>query len=230
MTGPDRRRLPFLGSSSAMLAFLVPIVLLAGCGGVAAPPAATDGAPTVTPAARAATPPPAAVAAEPCAGGRLTVGDLAAIDAEREAGIAAAEERAKRWRPDARLVSLRVACQPLEPAFRWQGRFYSDIAQSFFLSDTGETAPAEVEPAGVPTLPRERLAFRELQLVLAQAGHADEDRLSAANGVEVRVNAPTDPFGPPQTPQDIVYHVAIDNQGEVRDLFVSGADWLLYPY
>ena len=207
------------------------VACLAACGGVAAPPPpATGPAPTVTPAA---TRPPTAQATtvvESCAGGRLTVGDLVRVDEERDAGIAAATERAKSWRGDARLVSLRVACQPLEPTFRWQGRFYSDRAQSFFLSDTGETEPAEVEPSSVPTLPVDRLAFRELQLVLAQAGHADEDRLNPATGVEVRLNAPTDPFGPPGTPPDVVYHVAIDDQGEVRDLFVSGADWLLYPY
>lgn len=223
----DRRPAPRVAAMRLLPFALLP-ALLAACGGVAAPPA-SEPAPTVTPATRPPPTEPTAVA-EPCADGRLTVGDLAAVDAEREAGIAAAEERAKRWRADARLVSLRVACQPLEPAFRWQGRFYSDAAQSFFLSDTTETAPAEVEPAGVPTLPRERLRFRELQLVLAQAGHEDADRLSATNGVEVRVNAPTDRFGPPNIPQDIVYHVAIDDQGEVRDLFVSGADWLLYPY
>ena len=49
-------------------------------------------------------------------------------------------------------------------------------------------------------------------------------------GVVIRLNVPEDPFGPPGTPQDVVYHVAVDDQGEVRDLFVSAADWTIHQY
>lgn len=206
--------------------------VLAGCGGLAAPPPApTAGAggptPTPRPAAQPATAP---VAAEPCAGGRLTVGDLRAVDEAWGEGVAAADERARAWRADARLVSLGVACQPLEPGFRWQGRYYAESAQSFFFSDTGQTEPAEVEPASVPTLPTDDLSFRDLQISLARAGNDDAAELSATGGVTVRLNVPVDPFGPPGTPEGIVYHVAIPDQGEVRDLFVSAADWTIHRY
>ena len=186
--------------------------------------------PTVTP------PPPTATVVAPgteqvsCSGGRLTVGDLPEIDADWVAGIAAATETARLWQEDARLVRLRVGCQPLESIFRWQGTFYSDAAQSFFLSDTGQTEPAEVDPADVPTLPLDRISFRELYRSLARAGHNDQDELSATNGVTIRLNAPTDPFGPSGIPGDVVYHVAVEDQGEVRDIFVSGADWITYSY
>lgn len=214
------------------MAMLVALALvLAGCGGLASPPPPpTPGDPGQTP-----TPAPVAeatteVAAEPCAGGRLTVGDLRAIDAAWVDGVAAATERARQWRNDARLVSLRVGCQPLETGFRWQGRFYAESAQSFFYSDTGETEPAEVEPDSVPTMPNDALSFRELQRALARAGNADAAALSATGGVTVRLNVPVDPFGPPGTPEGIVYHVGIPDQGEVRDLFVSGTDWTIYRY
>ena len=210
---------------------LLLIAALAGCGGLAAPPPPpTPGAAAVTPTPRPPARPPTAVTSEPCAGGRLTVGDLVAVDAAWAAGIEAASDRARDWRPDVRLVSLRVGCQPLEPAFRWQGTYYSESAQSFFLSDTGQTEPAEVDPESVPTLPLDRVSFRRLQLSLAQAGHADDARLSATSGVTVRLNDPVDPFGPPATPPGVVYHVAIEGQGDARDLFVSGEDWLIYPY
>ena len=212
-----------------VLVFLA--LILAGCGGIAAPPPApSERPPTTTPPPPTATPLPAGAGTEPCAEGRLTVGDLPAIDAAWAAGISAATETARRWQPDARLVRLRVGCQPLESDFRWQGTFYSDAAQSFFLSDTGQTEPAEVDPADVPTLPLDRISFRELYRSLARAGHEDSDELSATNGVTIRLNAPEDPFGPPGIPRDVVYHVAVDDQGEVRDIFVSGADWITYSY
>jgi hypothetical protein len=214
---------------------LAVVLLGTGCGGVAAPPPAPTATATTSPPAPSPTPalpvrPPQTPASARCAEGRLTVGDLVAVDAEWAAGVAAAAERARAWRSDARLVRLRVACQPLEPAFRWQGTYYSETAQSFFASDTGQTEPAEVDPASVPTLPLDRISFRELHLSLARAGHADEAELNAASGVTVRLNDPADPFGPPGTPPDVVYHVAVDDQGEVRDLFVSAANWTIYSY
>jgi len=165
-----------------------------------------------------------------CAGGRLAVRDIPAIEEDWRSGLAAAEERARAWRPDARLVSFRVACEPLEPAFRWQGIFYSDTAQSFFQSDSGRTEPAEVDPAAVPTLPTDRISFLELHRTLARAGYRDETLLGATGGITIRMNAPTDPFGPPDTPQDVVYHVAAGQDQAMHDLFVSGADWSVRTY
>jgi hypothetical protein len=214
----------------SLLAVVIVSLTLAGCGGVAEPPSPTARPTAVAPTPRSAQRAPTAEVAGRCVDGRLTVGDLPAADEVWAAGVQAATERATAWRSDARLVSLRVGCEPLESGFRWQGTFYAESAQSFFLSDTGQTKPAEVDPASVPTLSQDRISFHELRLSLARAGYADSAKLSAANGVEVQLNAATDPFGPPGTPQAIVYHVAIDDQGEVRDLFVSGADWTIYQY
>jgi hypothetical protein len=220
--------------SKVLITAAIALLGLAGCGGVAAPagPAATAPTPTEavpTPAPRrtaVATAPP-----EPCAAGRLTVGDLAAIHQEWVAGVEAATERAVAWRADARLVQLRVACGVLEPTFRWQGTFYSEAAQSFFLSDTEETEPAEVDPVDVPTLPTGGLDFLGLQRALARAGFADETELSATNGVEIRLNTDASPFGPPEAPKNVVYyHVALHNQGELRDVFVHADAWIPYLY
>lgn len=206
-------------------------VLLAGCSGISAPtPLIAESEATATPSPSPApalhlTPPP-----ERCAGGRLRVGDLAAISDEWGAGVQTAIESARAWRPDAQLVTVQVGCAPLEAGFRWQGRFYSQTAQSFYLSDTGLSEPAELDPASVPVLPLDQVNFRELHLALARANVADEAELNPATGVTVRLNAPTDPFGPPDTPQGVVYHVAVVEQGIVQDLFVSGSSWTVHTY
>ena len=57
--------------------------------------------------------------------------------------------------------------------------------------------PAEVDPASVPALPIEEVNFRELHLALARAGYGEDAELNPATGATVRLNAPTDPFGPP---------------------------------
>ena len=214
-------------ASIAVLATLT--VLLAGCSGLGAPPPAPT-APPETP-----TPPPTVPVETPlpelrCASGRLTVGDIPGIGLEWTAGVQDALQRAREWRGDARLVSLQVGCQPLEHAFRWEGIFYSDTAQAFFASDTRQSTPAEVDPATVPTLPLDRIDFGEFHLALARAGYGDGAAISPTSGLTVRLNAPTDPFGPPGTPVDVVYHVAIDERGETRDLFVSGGNWTIYAY
>lgn len=203
------------------------LLVLAGCASLGAPPPA----PTAAPPAPTPTPPvETPVPAPRCSSGRLAVGDLPGIALEWAAGVQNALERARDWRADARLVGFQVGCQPLEPAFRWEGTFYSDTAQAFFASDTRTTTPAEIDPAAVPTLPLERIDFTGLHRALARAGYADDALLSPTGGVTVRLNAPTDPFGPPGTPPDVVYHVAIDDRGETRDLFVSGTNWTIYSY
>ena len=113
---------------------------------------------------------------------------------------------------------------------RWQGTFYSRTAQSFFFSDTGMSEPAEVDPASVPTLPIEEVNFREFHLALARAGYGEDAELNPATGATVRLNAPTDPFGPPDTPQGLVYYVAVAGQGTVQDLFVSSPGWTIHLY
>ena len=204
-------------------------LLLAGCSGLGAPapaPTAAPETPTPLPTVPVETPLP-----EPrCASGRLVVGDIPGIAQEWAAGVQNALERARDWRGDARLVALQVGCQPLETAFRWEGTFYSDTAQAFFASDTRQTTPAEMDPAAVPNLPLDRIDFGELHRALARAGYGDRSALSPTSGLTVRLNAPTDPFGPPGTPPDVVYHVAIEERGETRDLFVSGGNWTIYAY
>ena len=206
------------------------LLVLGGCTGVSAPtPLIADSA-TATPS-----PTPMAVAQrtvtpQRCAGGRLRVGDLAKVGEEWAAGVQSAIEAARAWRPDARLVTMRVGCAPLEAGFRWQGTFYSQTAQSFFFSDTGMSEPAEVDPAAVPALPLDEVDFRELHLALARAGYPEEAELNPATGATVRLNAPTDPFGPPGTPQGLVYHVAVSEQGKVQDLFISSPGWTIHSY
>jgi hypothetical protein len=224
--GAARRGAPAVTAAALGLV----LVVLAGCSGVAMPePRIAEVVPTVTP-----TPVPALARMTPiperCAGGRLRVGDLAAVGDEWAAGVQTAIEAARAWRPDARLVTVQVGCVPLEAGFRWHGMFYSESAQSFFFSDTGLSEPAEVDPAAVPALPLEAVDFRGLHLALARTGYREEAELNPATGATVRLNAPTDPFGPPDAPQGVIYHVAVVEQGNVQDLFVSGANWTIYSY
>ena len=210
---------------------LTGLLLLAGCSGFSAPsPSIAESSATATPSPTPA--PRTLLTPEPlrCAGGRLRVGDLTAVGDEWGAGVQSAIEAALAWRPDAQLVIVRVGCAPLETGFRWQGTFYSRTAQSFFLSDTGLSEPAEVDPASVPILPLQEVDFRGLHRALARAGYTDEAELSPASGATVRLNAPTDPFGPPGTPQGLVYHVAVAAQGNVQDLFVSNQGWTIHSY
>ncbi len=220
------------GSPAGALAFVIAaVILLTGCSGISVPtPLIAESMPTATP-----TPAPAPISLltpepERCAGGRLRVGDLAAVGDEWGAGVQSAIETARAWRPDAMLVTMQVGCAPLEAAFRWQGTFYSQTAQSFYFSDTGMSEPAEVDPASVPALPIEEVNFRELHLALARAGYDEDAELNPATGVTVRLNAPTDPFGPPDTPQGLVYYVAVAGQGTVQDLFVSSPGWTIHSY
>jgi hypothetical protein len=206
------------------------LLFLSGCSGVSVPAPLIAESPEQTP-----TPSPIPVnrlTPEPtrCAGGRLRVGDLATVGDEWGAGVQAAIETALAWRPDARLVTVQVGCAPLEEGFRWQGTFYSQTAQSFFFSDTGLSEPAEIDPASVPILPLEEVQFRELHLALARAGYSEEAQLNPATGATVRLNAPTDPFGPPGTPQGLVYHVAIIDESSVQDLFISSPGWTIHSY
>jgi hypothetical protein len=221
---------PRLGKLSALLVLLA---TLAGCtvgrgvpsGQPTAPPSARPTPASPVAAVRTATP-------LPCLNGRLTVGDLPTIDARWAEGIATSIERARAWQADARPVQVEVGCQPMEPVFRWQGVFYSERAQSFFFSDTGQTEPSEVEPAKVPTLPVDQISLRQCYQALARGGIGDDAALSPTTGISVRLNTVDAPFGPPGIASDtVVYHVAIDEPDKgVRDLFVSAADWTIHTY
>jgi hypothetical protein len=206
---------------------MLALVVLTGCAG---PSAARAPDPTpVTTATVAATPTSGTRAV--CADGRLIIGDLPQMDLEWRAGIEAATAKAVVWQADARLTKLHVGCQLFEPGFRWQATFYSEQVQTFFASDTGETEPAEVAPADVPTLPIDQISFGLLRRSLAKAGYEDQDVISASTGVDLRLNTAAIPFGPPSAPRDIlIYHVAVERRGETRDVFVDGTDGSFYRY
>jgi hypothetical protein len=213
---------------------LTTTLALVGCSGTAGPaPPRAERTPAGSPAATAG-PPETVVASganRACRDGRLVLGDLSLIDAQWVAGVQAAIAKGLAWRADARLIRLRVGCGVLEPSYRWQGMFYSESAQSFFLSDTGEQDPAEVDASAVATLPTGALSFVGLQNALARAGYSDDTLISASSGIDIRLNTDAEPFGPPSAPKNLVYyHVALDDQGVIRDLFVSADDWIIYLY
>jgi hypothetical protein len=225
------RNEPRRPSIRAIAGFVLVLSLLSGCSGVSVPtPLIADSSPEVTPSP---TPVPLSLltpVAERCAGGRLRVGDLSAVANEWGAGVQTAIEAALAWRPDARLVTMQVACAPLEAGFRWQGTFYSQTAQSFFSSDTGLSQPAEVDPASVPILPLDEIDFNRLHQVLMDGGYNESSELNPASGATVRLNAPGNPFGPPGTPQGLIYHVAIVDESSVQDVFISSPDWVMHTY
>jgi hypothetical protein len=211
----------------SIIGLILALWLLSGCAGpsAAGPPATTD-SPTEIAAAS-----PTTGIRPVCADGRLLIGDLPQMDQDVQAGIRAATAKALNWQPDARLTELRVGCQLFEAGFRWQATFYSEKTQTFFASDTGETEPAEVAPADVPTLPTDSISFGLLRRSLAKSGFEDRDVISASVGVDLRLNTAAMPFGPPATPQGVlIYHVAIERLGETRDVFVDGNDGNVYRY
>jgi hypothetical protein len=215
-----------------MPAILATLVLVS-CGGptpgrLVDDPALATSTVAAPDATATATAPPAG---RTCATGKLTVGDLQQADAGLADALAAAAEKAAAWQADARLHRLRLGCAVLEPRLRWQVTYYSDTAQSFFHSDTGELEPAEVDPSVVGTMPTNDISFVSLRRSLAKAGYADDATLSPATGVDIRLNTAALPFGPPDAPKDAVYfHVAIDHRGEIKDLFVSAVDGTVYQY
>lgn len=222
----DRHSRPGIFGFTVLLA-----LMLFGCSMPSAPtPLIAPSAPTPTPSP---TPPPVAQQAPKvvrCASGRLRVGDLPAVGDEWVAGVQTAIQTASSWRPDAQLVIVQVGCEPLEPAFRWNGTFYSRTAQSFFYSDTGMSDPAEIDPDSVPVLPLDQVDFRQLHVALARAGYSDDAELDPAGGVTIRLNSATDAFGPPGTPPGLVYHVSVVGLGTVQDLFVSSPGWTIHSY
>jgi hypothetical protein len=213
-----------------LLTFLCAV--LAGCAGPAASPNSATQEPTAPSTATTdQASPETAESRLICSDGRLLIGDLTAMNQEWQAGVAAATTKARRWQDDVRLTRLRVGCQLFESGFRWQAVFYSESAQTFYASDTGETEPAEVAPEDVPTLPTDSIDFGVLRRALAKSGFEDGDVISASIGVDVRFNTDKVRFGPADAPVDVlIYHVAIERNGETRDVFVDGATGDVYRF
>lgn len=203
--------------------------IFVGCGG-GVEPRQQVGTPslTATPGSRIA---PPLVAEQPCAEGRLLIGDLALADAALAGGVSEARKSAVTWQPDARLVALRLNCPLFEAGLEWEGTFYSDSAQAYYSTDTGETEPTETDPEAVPTLNMDGVTFQVLHLSLLRAGYPDSAEISPVEGIIVRLNSDAIPFGPSSAPRELAYfHVAIEERGFVRDLFVSTIDGAIYRY
>ncbi len=166
-----------------------------------------------------------------CSDGRLLVGDLPAMDDKWQDGIQNATDKATAWQSDAKLATLRVGCELLEPGFRWQATFYSPSSQAYFKSDTGQIDAAEDDPNTVPILSTSGLSFGLLRKSLNAEGYDDSTELNPSTGVELKPSTPTAKFGPPESPDDAtLFHVAIEFRGEVKDLFVDVKDGKVYRY
>jgi hypothetical protein len=167
----------------------------------------------------------------PCADGRLKIKDLASADASMADGVTAARNAARKWRDDARLVILRLGCPLLESGLRWDGTFFSDSAQAYITTETGKIEPAEDDPRTIPTLVTDGLSFRLIYRSLLKAGFDDSLELVPGSGVTVQMSTEQQPFGPPSAPRGQIYfHLAIEERGEVKDVWVNSVDGTIYRY
>lgn len=167
----------------------------------------------------------------PCGDGLLRVRDLPLIDEQWRLGLGEQDVAAKAWQPDAILTGFRVLCRILEPGFRWQATYYSPSQQAYFVTDTKTTRAAEFDPDDAPRFDSSMVDFGVVQRAVVKAGFADDTVLGTSSGVEIRVNAAVDPFGPPTAPVDaILVHIAAQALGETHDLFVSLPDGVVYRH
>jgi len=170
-------------------------------------------------------------AVAPCAVGRLTIGDLEGADATLAKGVEAATAKAQAWQKDARLSTLRLGCPLLTTGYQWEGTFFSETAQAFFSTDTGQIDASDDDPDSIPTLVTENLSLRPVYRSLVRAGFTDALLLGASGGVTIRPSTEAQPFGPPSAPRDQTYaHVAIEERGQVTDVWVSMTDGTIYRY
>jgi len=168
---------------------------------------------------------------EPCADGRLRIRDLEHADPSIADGLVRVYEIGEGWEDDAYLFSLRLGCPLLETGYQWEGTFFSRNAQAFFSTDTVQVMPAEDDPATVPELGTGSLQVHFVYRSLLRAGFSPDSMLSAAGGVTIRVNTDAQPFGPPDAPKgDVYFHVAIEERGEVIDVWVASKDGTVYRY
>lgn len=221
---------PDLRSALCWLVAALVVSVAAGCGDQA-----STAQPANDPTATAGTPEPAwsltAGESVSCSEGRLEIQDVLDADTSLAEGLVQTTETARAWQPDARLIELRLGCPLLEPGLQWQGTFFSDTAQAFFLTATGETEPAEVDPQVVPTLNVEGISFTVLHDALIEAGFDETATLSPEGGVTLRRSTDAFRFGPPTAPTEQIYfYVAIEDRGEVRDVWIAAEDGRLFEY
>jgi hypothetical protein len=167
----------------------------------------------------------------PCAVGRLKIGDLEGADGTLAKGLEAATAKAQAWQKDVRLYTLRLGCPLLTTGYQWEGTYFSKTAQAFFSTDTGQIDASDDDPDSIPTLASESLSLRPVYRSLVRAGFTDTLLLGASGGVTIRPSTEAQPFGPPSAPRDQTYaHVAIEERGQVTDVWVSMTDGTIYRY
>ena len=170
-------------------------------------------------------------ASKPCFDGRLRIRDLEGAQETLADGFASADAVAKSWQPDARLFALRLGCPLLETGYQWEGTYFSQQAQAFFETDTRAVQPSEDDPATVPTLDSTTIQILPVYRSLLKAGYDEASPFGALGGITIRPSTTEQPFGPPSAPRDDVYfHVAILDRGEVIDVWIAARDATIYRY
>lgn len=166
-----------------------------------------------------------------CTDGRLRVRDLETADTTLHSGVEQTKAPAQAWEEDSRLYAIELGCPLLMPGYAWTATYFSETAQAFWKSGTGEVEAADNDPDTINTLVIDNLSFKQLYGSLQRAGYADDLVLNVTTGVTVRYNTGTDLFGPSTAPKDAVYyHVAIEQRGEIVDIWVSAIDGTIYRY
>lgn len=175
--------------------------------------------------------PPSTETSAPCADGSMRIRDLEQADASLLAGIEVTQQAAVEWEEDARLFALQVRCPLLESGFEWDGTYFSEQAQAFWQSGTDEINAADDDPDTIRTLVVDGLSFQQLTRSLLRAGYSEDLVINVSTGVSVRYNTIENPFGPGNAPVDVIlFHVAIEERGEVKDVWVSATDGTVYRY
>lgn len=186
-------------------------------------------------AAQDGTPPPLAGERDttlPCFDGRLRIRDLDSVDDEIPAGLERAYELGEAWEDDATLFSLRIGCPLLETGIQVDGVFFSKTAQAFYYTATNEIRATNSDPATIPILDTSQgLEVSFVYRSLVRAGFPEDSLLAAIGGVTIRPSTDAQPFGPDSAPRgDVYFHVAIEDRGEVVDLWIASRDGKIYQY
>ena len=181
------------------------------------------------------TPPPLAGEEDttlPCFDGRLRIRDLDDIDDEIPAGLERVYQVGDDWEDDATLFSVRIGCPLLETGIQVDGVFFSKTAQAYYHTATNEVRPTQDDPAAIPILDTSQgLEISFVYRSLIRAGFNESSLLGAVGGVTVRPSTDAQPFGPDSAPKgDVYFHVAIEDRGEVVDLWIASRDGKIYQY